>query len=368
MRVQRLILYAFCMSFSLSFSYAQTEKEVLEQISTLKDVKSMPYICREAIEDPQPIITENGDTIYFPGCGDNIYWNCVKLREKAIQPLIDRMTDTTRTDAHVMLFGGYYTVADIAYVALTEIIHGIPTFDLLGVKFSEECGYCAYWFYVNDGIKNRRKFQKAVQKWYDKNKNMLVWIENNDFETCDCFGKHPAGGHFELQKPTGEISAVSYLKSVSALADSITISTVHYDEKEMQIPVIETITGEIVELPQDERTYILQTSELTKKEANNFNSDLNNSGSTIALPDHHDIELSYYVNDSVYSKVFVSSITRKISIVNTIECDDKGDLFQHLRTTSCLFVGEISTETEKYLTQLLRRKKLWNRSQIFFVW
>lgn len=160
-------------------------------VNSLKYVTDMPYICNGYY------ITDEGDTIR-EGCGNAIYWEVISLKEEAIQPLINKLTDTTQTKAPVRFFGGNYTVADVAYTALTEIIHDIPTFELLGVKFSQACGYCSYWWHLNGNIKNRCKFQKAVQKWYQKNKNKLVWIENNNFATCDCFGAHPAGGHFEL--------------------------------------------------------------------------------------------------------------------------------------------------------------------------
>lgn len=156
--------------------------EIIEKIDSLKFVKEMPYICESGI------------------CGDELYWKTVKMGRYNIELLIDKLDDTTATTANVVLFGGYYTVADIAYCTLNEIIHNIPTFDLLGVQFDKEgCGYCSYWKHLNKSISNRQKFKEAVKNWYHKNKDNLVWVENNNFSTCDCSGKHPNSGHYELK-------------------------------------------------------------------------------------------------------------------------------------------------------------------------
>ncbi|WP_107037181.1 hypothetical protein [Brumimicrobium mesophilum] len=82
-----------------------------------------------------------------------------------------------------------------------EIIHGIPTFELLGVEFDKEgCGYCSYWQHLNENYQNRKNFKIAVQNWYNFNKDKLIWMENNEFSSCDCSGTHPNKGHFELKK------------------------------------------------------------------------------------------------------------------------------------------------------------------------
>ncbi len=172
-----LTLLSFC-------SFGQVDNRKL--VDSLKFVNDMPYIC------------ETGDGF---GCGDKIFWHVVQQKQTIVPVLIDILTDTTTTAATVANFGGQWTVADIAYHGLQEIIKSIPTFDLLGVKFQNKgCGYCAYWNYLRKDILNRKRFQKRVRKWYDDNKVNLVWVTSNDFMTCDCSGKHPNGGHFELRR------------------------------------------------------------------------------------------------------------------------------------------------------------------------
>ncbi|MBN2571135.1 MAG: hypothetical protein JXA68_03325 [Ignavibacteriales bacterium] len=157
--------------------------EVLSQVDSLKYITEMPYMCRYEL------------------CGDNLFWDVVQMRQGVIELLIDKLDDTTLTKANVVLFGGDYKVADIAYVALKEIIQDIPTFELLGVEFDKNgCGYCSYWNHLNEDFKNRLEFKNAVKDWYFKNKDNLIWIADNKYTSCDCQAKHPNGGHFEIKK------------------------------------------------------------------------------------------------------------------------------------------------------------------------
>src|ERR1044072_3484753 len=99
-------------------SLAQSDHK--KQVDSLKFVTNIPYVCGDA--RPTQLST---------GCGDAIFWRIVHGKEAIIPFLIEKLSDTTQTDAIVPNFGGQYTVADIAYVALQEIIKGIPTFQLL---------------------------------------------------------------------------------------------------------------------------------------------------------------------------------------------------------------------------------------------
>jgi len=156
---------------------------VMSQVDSLRYVTEMPYICRYEL------------------CGDDLFWDVVRIRQGVIELLIDRLDDTTLTKANVMLFGGDYKVADIAYVALKEIIHDIPTFELLGVEFDKNgCGYCSYWNHLNEDLENRRRFKNAVKDWYFRHKDNLIWIPDNKYASCDCQAKHPNGGHYEIKK------------------------------------------------------------------------------------------------------------------------------------------------------------------------
>ena len=137
------------------------------------------------------------DVPYIENCNDSVFWKIVRAGKPIVPHLIDKMTDTRdlEKDVYVRFFGGKYTVADIAYVAIQEIIAGIPTFEHLGVPVHEECGYCSYWYYVRESKKNRKKFQKAVRNWYEENKDYLIWWESSHSVTGDCFIA-PTKGHY----------------------------------------------------------------------------------------------------------------------------------------------------------------------------
>jgi hypothetical protein len=208
--LRHLFLLGF---FFLSFqtrSQKRLERIELEALTdSLKFVTDVPYICRDSIFSN-----------YKPGCGDRIFWRVVQQKKSIVSFLIDKLDDTTQTIVSVPNFGGYYTVADIAYTAMQEIIADIPTFKLLGVKFDKEgCGYCAYWNYLREDILHRKHFQQEVRKWEDRIGGR--WIESPKVLTCDCSFPHPNGGHYikeyTLSNYTGFGAHVeySYLKAHS---------------------------------------------------------------------------------------------------------------------------------------------------------
>lgn len=159
---------------------------IKQRVDSLQYVQNMPYLCGGG---------------YINGCASQVYWDVIILKDTAIPYLIDKLNDSTTTYASVSLFGIYYTTADIAYWALQEIIHGIPTLQLMGLKpDATSCNFCAYWDHLRKDYRNRIRFQKAVRKWYKKNKQHMIWVVSNKFENCDCGSKHPNGGHYEVKK------------------------------------------------------------------------------------------------------------------------------------------------------------------------
>lgn len=172
------LLIIFLPAYGFSQSYAK------QQADSMKYISKMPYLCGMGIES---------------GCATQTFWNLVMLKQEAIPVLLDRLTDSTTTSAGVSVFGFNYTVADIAYSALQEIVHGIPTLLLMGIDPAKStCPFCDYWEYLRADYRNRLKFQKAVKNWYKKAKPQLVWVESNKFATCDCGTNHPNKGHYEL--------------------------------------------------------------------------------------------------------------------------------------------------------------------------
>ena len=177
-------------------TFAQTD--IKRQIDSLKFVTEVPYACEIVIDRKH---ASYADTfLYNNGCGDRLLWNVVKLKENAIPYLLELLENTTETPASFPYQGGRCTVGKIAFIALEEIIHGIPTADLLKVNPADyDCGDCYYHIALSKK-KKRAQFKKAVKQWFDQNKHKLVWTNSPAFATCECSGKHPSGGHFELKK------------------------------------------------------------------------------------------------------------------------------------------------------------------------
>ncbi len=162
-----------------------SEKAYLEKIAdSLTFVTDVPYSCSDTVFSN-----------YSEGCGDRFFWKAVTEGKKMVPSLINKLADTTLTKAPVPNFGGYYTVADVAYSAMQQIIANIPTFDLLGVAYdSSECGYCAYWNYLRADFDHRKDFQKEVRKWEERLGGR--WVDSLNVPNCDCAFPHPNGGYY----------------------------------------------------------------------------------------------------------------------------------------------------------------------------
>ena len=193
---------------------AQTVIESI--IGNLKFVTEIPYACEIIQIDNEPI--QKDTFIYNIGCGDKLFWDAVKLKDLAIPYLIEQLDNLEETEASFPYQGGQCKVADISYIVLQEIIHGIPTAQLLNVNPKDfDCGYCYYYLTLRDK-ENRIRFKRAVSEWYLQNKDYMIWISENKYETCDCSGKHPSDGFYLIKKLTKSTNAQQALCSIARLS------------------------------------------------------------------------------------------------------------------------------------------------------
>ena len=149
-------------------------------------------------------IGEIKEVRYIPELtGDSIYWEIVKCGINNVPNLIDMMNDTTETMASVPNFGGQYTIGDIAYCCLEDIVR------IRGNKLipdsAKNGGQNTYWAYLRNGYNNRLAFQKEVRLWFQKNKRNLKWKEDKlEYRTGDNWKfpskTHPAGGYYVIRK------------------------------------------------------------------------------------------------------------------------------------------------------------------------
>lgn len=171
-------------SLILIFVSCDTQKKLFDiKIDNLRYINAMPYI---------PELS-----------GDSLFWVVVKEKKAIVPYLINKLSDTTKTAATVPNFGGYYTVSDIAYKAINEIIPDIPTLELAEDSNNPEPrdGYSGYWNYTRRSYTNRLNFQSNVRQWYNKNKSNLKWIKYTEkFRTAPDWkfktSQHPAGGYY----------------------------------------------------------------------------------------------------------------------------------------------------------------------------
>lgn len=175
---------------------AIAQTAIKKTIDSLRYVSEIPYAC----ETPPEIYEQNKDTFLFNiGCGDKLFWDAVKLKEQGIHYLIEQLDNVEKTIASFPYQGGQCKVADVAWIALQEIIHGLPTAELLNINPNDyDCGYC-YYHITLEKKSNRKKFRKSVKEWYERNEENLIWVSKDNYMTCECTGKHPNGGYYELK-------------------------------------------------------------------------------------------------------------------------------------------------------------------------
>lgn len=145
---------------------------------------------------------------YYPELsGDEVFWQLTIGKLEIMPYLIERITDTTKTKANVVHFGGFYTTGDICVAAIEEIIKDFKTIELIESDpgILKEKAYGIYWEYVRSDFKNRVEFQRRVKLWYAKNKKHLVWQQDDQLYAVSddengIMKKRPAGGYYIVKK------------------------------------------------------------------------------------------------------------------------------------------------------------------------
>ena len=169
---------------AIIFFSCSAQGNLKSKVENLKEINEMPYIPEFS--------------------GDSVYWIAVKEKLLVVPYLIEKLDDTTATNASVPNFGGNYTVADISYQVLSDIIHGMPTkqfVDTTNLKTLSLGGYWYYWEYVRSSYDNRKQFKQRIKSWFLENKRNLLWIEDTTIYRDD-FGKemkNPAGGYYKVK-------------------------------------------------------------------------------------------------------------------------------------------------------------------------
>lgn len=145
------------------------------------------------------------DVPYMPelqkDCPDSIYWALVKEGLDIIPTLINCIDITDSTQIIIPNWGGHYTIGDIAFSIICDIIHGLPLQDFFRKGIIDTLHPITYHSFICSSKGNRRILQHQLRKWYKENQRHLVWVRDNSTWRIanDCWlktNKHPAGGYY----------------------------------------------------------------------------------------------------------------------------------------------------------------------------
>jgi hypothetical protein len=179
-------LMFFFIAAALATGCSAQKSSFKNRIDNLKYVEDMPYFSSLS--------------------GDSIFWQ-VTADRKIIPWLIERVADTTQTNARVRYFGGTYTIGDACYFALIELMPDLRDVQLIKAdqKEIDKKGAGVYWEYVRSSVENRQNFQKQIASWYELNRGRLVWVEDDKLYPIEDrenskMRKRPAGGFYVLKE------------------------------------------------------------------------------------------------------------------------------------------------------------------------
>ncbi|OYU97379.1 MAG: hypothetical protein CFE21_03555 [Bacteroidetes bacterium B1(2017)] len=115
---------------------------------------------------------------------NSVTWRIIANKKEAIQILIDKLDDTTMTQAIDKCKLTHLRVGDLAYLTLKRIMP-LPFFAVTGIQcdlFRDGCQVGVFEYMET----SRFKFKGQVQAYYDGKKDHLVWrqLDSNHLTPC----------------------------------------------------------------------------------------------------------------------------------------------------------------------------------------
>ena len=166
---------------------AQFNKDSIK--ANFLNIENMPYIC------------EGNFQIGKFGCGDSLFWKVVTQKDSVISGLIQLLSDTSETMVYFPNYGEKMRIADVAEIALGEIIQPLPRpNEFYNIEPIDGSQWMANINWLQRSVENRIKYQNAIAVWNKENKSHLVWTLSNTFMCGDLRGEHPNKGHYKLKK------------------------------------------------------------------------------------------------------------------------------------------------------------------------
>ena len=161
-----LAILGFAMAVSC---FGQTDKMKL-QVDSLKYVKGDVYDC------------------------SSLTWKIVEYKKDVIQLLIDKLDDTTATQATYVCKKTNLCVGDLAYLSLGEIL-ALPFFAVTGMQLDViDTNGCdqGKFEYIEA---NRKRFKQQIQTYYNTNKTRMKWMDTTIF-MMPCQEENKEYGHY----------------------------------------------------------------------------------------------------------------------------------------------------------------------------
>lgn len=130
-------------------------------------------------------------------CTADIYWKIIKRGKASIPFLIERLTDSTKTNIYNNCKKDKLTIGEVAYFALEEIAE-FPALIVTQIQFDVISNGCWNFYDYFFNQKNKIEYQKMVRKFYKENK--FIYTKYNDSELNSCQIKYKITGKYKLIK------------------------------------------------------------------------------------------------------------------------------------------------------------------------
>ena len=147
-------------------------------------------VVEEAKEKTRIADIQRVPSMPFYDSGDFAYWEVVRRGLSAVPDLLLLVEDTSPTGISASHYGGEYRIGDIAFLALQDIVHGLP--HLATPEGPRSFG--EYLTLVRSNPDNRRVLRSRMEEWFFSVRTDLRWVSAT---------AHPAGGWFELPNSLG---------------------------------------------------------------------------------------------------------------------------------------------------------------------
>lgn len=126
---------------------------------------------------------------------NSVTWRIISNKKEVIQLLIDKLGDSTLTNATDKCKTASLRVGDIAYLTLKRILP-LPFFTVTGMQcdiIKDGCQIGVFEYIES----NRPKFKGQVQAYYDKKKDNLKWKQLDSNHLTPCYIKNNIKGQYE---------------------------------------------------------------------------------------------------------------------------------------------------------------------------